>query len=284
MKRSGFDHPKLGRLCKLLGVPRYAAVGIVESLWHFTAKHAPAGDVGKWSDDEIAEALCWDGDSVALVNALVESRLLDRSESHRLAVHDWDQHCDDSVHNCLARRVELFANGQQPKLSRIGDKERAKLLAAYELEKTNAEKRAASDLKRTANAQPSPALPSLAMPCPLEGAAEAAPVQAKAKPIMAADVEFPKAMDSPANREALDRWLKYKRGKRKSYKDAEHVGIMLAEFLKNNGSAAPGIFPAAVSYSIGQNYEGCFPPKNRGAPATVGAGQKYDPTQGELKW
>lgn len=131
MKRSAFDHPKIGRLAKLLDVPKYGAIGIVESLWQFTAKHAPAGDVGKWSDEEIAASMGWTGDSSALVSALVEARLLDLDPAARLIVHDWNEHCEDSIHLILARRVEFFANGIRPSLARINKTDRPQLEAAY---------------------------------------------------------------------------------------------------------------------------------------------------------
>lgn len=165
MKRSGFDHPKIGRLSKLLEVPRYVAVGIVESLWHLTAKHAPAGDVGKWSDDEIAESMGWSDEPLKLVEALVAARLLDRSEAHRLVVHDWDEHCEDAIHMFLARRVEFFVNGRAPKMARIPKDERAELQSRYEVIKTKRKRRKThkSVLKTQENALPSQAMPSQAI-------------------------------------------------------------------------------------------------------------------------
>ncbi len=131
MKRSGFDHPKLGRLCKLLGIPRYAAVGLAESLWHFAGRHAPAGDVGKWSDAEIADSMGWTEPAERLIQALVEARLLDEVEGHRLVVHDWDEHCEDSIHLTLARRTEFFANGKMPRLTRLSSDERKQVAERY---------------------------------------------------------------------------------------------------------------------------------------------------------
>ena len=76
MKKAAFDHPKVKRLAKSLGVPLYGSRGICEGLWHFAAKHAPQGDVGRWSDSEIAEAIDWDGEPKALVDGLVACRFL----------------------------------------------------------------------------------------------------------------------------------------------------------------------------------------------------------------
>lgn len=97
MLRQAHGSPKLAHLKALLGVPRFQAVGLLECLWHFTATQAPRGDVGKWSDGQIAAALEWPGDPAALVVALVESRWLDRCARHRLVVHDWQDHADQTV-------------------------------------------------------------------------------------------------------------------------------------------------------------------------------------------
>lgn len=81
-----------------------STVGHLELLWHFTAKQAPAGDVGRWADDEIAEACDWDGDPAAFVDALVAARWLDPCPTHRLIVHDWHEHADDALRKAMRRR------------------------------------------------------------------------------------------------------------------------------------------------------------------------------------
>lgn len=120
MKRTGIDHPKTMDLAMRLNRPQYQAVGILECLWHWTAKYAPHGNVGRWSNAAIAGGIKWDGDPDELVEALVGSKLLDRhpDESIRLLVHDWPDHCDDGVHAQLAKAVELFADGSMPRIGR----------------------------------------------------------------------------------------------------------------------------------------------------------------------
>lgn len=168
MKRTGFDHPKIGRLQNLLELPRFAAVGLLESIWLFTGNHAPAGDVGKWTDQEIATAVGWPRDPAIMINALVEARLLDRDPTARLLVHDWFEHCDDGIHQKLAREVRLFANGDLPKMTRLPKEERTQLLEKYRLKENHGKRRKAteSDGKRSKTpALPSLAKPSLAKPC-----------------------------------------------------------------------------------------------------------------------
>lgn len=97
MLRHAFASPKLAALARKLGVRRYQAVGILEHLWYFTATQAPRGDIGRWTDEEIAAGIDWPADASVLVEALVSSRWLDRCGEHRLLVHDWADHCDQTV-------------------------------------------------------------------------------------------------------------------------------------------------------------------------------------------
>lgn len=131
MKRGGPDHPKMKGLARKLKVPRYSAVGLCELLWHWAAQYALAGDVGRHSDEDIAEAVHWDREPAELIQAMIEVGLLDEIDEHRLIIHDWPEHCEDSVHIKLARKREYFADGQQPKTSRIGKAEREPIDAHY---------------------------------------------------------------------------------------------------------------------------------------------------------
>ncbi len=108
MKRGTPRHPKVEELAIKLGKPKYAAVGLLEMLWHFTAEFAQAGDVGRFSDDAIAKALCWDDASSILVSCLIETGWLDRCECHRLRVHDWPDHADQTVQRVLDKRNQGF--------------------------------------------------------------------------------------------------------------------------------------------------------------------------------
>ena len=108
MKRGTPRHPKILELSADLRIPHYSAVGLLEMLWHFTAEFALPGDIGKFSDDAIAQALCWDGASIDLVNALVHAGWLDRCECHRLRIHDWHEHSDQTVQRVLSKRNQEF--------------------------------------------------------------------------------------------------------------------------------------------------------------------------------
>lgn len=122
MKRGTPEHPKVGHLASLLNIPRYGAVGILECLWHFTARYAPQGDIGKHSDKTIAAAVYWEKrpgsirvpaeflpssgrvtSELWLSSSLVRAEFLDRSLKYRLIVHDWWEHADEAVRKFLSR-------------------------------------------------------------------------------------------------------------------------------------------------------------------------------------
>jgi hypothetical protein len=91
-------------------------------LWQFTARFAPQGDIGKHTDKAIAAAVGWKRPTGArgvtpecrLSDALVDAGWLDRCEVLRLIVHDWKDHCDQSVARYLSRHKLDFV---QPKLA-----------------------------------------------------------------------------------------------------------------------------------------------------------------------
>lgn len=111
MKRTAVDHPKIRQFARILGVPRYSAVGILELLWHFTARHSIRGDIGKWADEVICEAIDWPTERAAeLIEKLLQCRLLDKHRDHRLVVHDWHDHADESTKKTLAKHKMSFAS------------------------------------------------------------------------------------------------------------------------------------------------------------------------------
>jgi hypothetical protein len=131
VKRGTPDHPKTLELARLLGLRKYQAAGVLECLWQFTAEFAKRGDVGRYSNEQLARAIDWDRDPLELVNALVAARWLDESRKHRLLVHDWPDNCEDNVHVWLARAKTRFANGAIPRLTKLSHSERNEIEAHF---------------------------------------------------------------------------------------------------------------------------------------------------------
>ena len=114
MKRGCPDHPKTEHLRALLKLSRVSAVGHLELLFHFTAKFAMRGDIGKWADESIASASGWEGNAAEFVAALAASKWLEPSEKYRYVVHDWHDHADESVKKTLRNHGEWFVTISEP--------------------------------------------------------------------------------------------------------------------------------------------------------------------------
>lgn len=102
------DHPKFADLMAHLGRPKYVALGCLETVWHFTGRFTPQGNIGKYTDQAIEAWVGWDGKPGELIAALVDSRWIDRSETFRLLVHDWQQHADNATKLALKRAKLTF--------------------------------------------------------------------------------------------------------------------------------------------------------------------------------
>lgn len=107
MKRGSYRHPKMIALARTLEIPLYSATGLVECLLQFTQLYAPRGDIGRFGDNVLAEEVGWQGEESAMVAGLVKAGWLDSCACHRLRIHDWPEHCDQTVR----RRQEVKTAG-----------------------------------------------------------------------------------------------------------------------------------------------------------------------------
>lgn len=111
----------------------FAVVGIPQLLWWWTADFALAGDIGRFSDRQIACALHFPTKPLEeIVQLLINSRWIYKSEKHRVIVCDWPKIAGDSVHRKLARERKLFADGTRPNTERLQPKERREIEAYWE--------------------------------------------------------------------------------------------------------------------------------------------------------
>jgi hypothetical protein len=123
MKRGTIDHPKMRRLVRALGCHPLVAIGLLESLWHWTARYAPIGDIGKYSDEDIADGIGWTGaicadlriDACALLRILCATGWIDADQRYRLLIHDWHQHCDEATKKAAERnKITLISDVLPP--------------------------------------------------------------------------------------------------------------------------------------------------------------------------
>lgn len=119
MKRGTDNLAKFLFLQKDLKLPKFATVGLLQTLWDFTGVNTPEGNIGKFTNEEIAMAIGYEDDPDALVECLIRRAWLDTSEVHRLVIHHWPDHCEDRIHERLAKERRLFADGSKPRLTSL---------------------------------------------------------------------------------------------------------------------------------------------------------------------
>jgi len=100
---------KFSKLKRRLQLPHWQIVGLLESIWLFTQVNAPAGDIGRHSNEDIAAGIEWYGDADLLISHLVESGWLETCNTHRLLVHDWEDHAPNFLKGNMAKYGKSFA-------------------------------------------------------------------------------------------------------------------------------------------------------------------------------
>ena len=132
-KRGTLTHPLNRRLAAALGrqlgqpVELWQAMGLLESVWHATAKRAPRGDIGRITDQDLADECWFSGSASGLVEVLVQVGVLEHHETFRLVAHGWSEHADNAVRQTLARNRWVFWDGQPPRAPRSSGDERAEV-------------------------------------------------------------------------------------------------------------------------------------------------------------
>ena len=87
------EHRKVGRLARLLGIPRVLALGHLTALWTWVLTQAPDGALDGLTSEDLADACWWEGEPDAIARALVDAGLLDVTE-HGWQVHGWAEHAE----------------------------------------------------------------------------------------------------------------------------------------------------------------------------------------------
>ena len=106
-------HKKLIRLCSLLKIDRFQAVGLLHYLWWWSLDNVPDGDLKGLSGTEIALAIGYQGDGDQLVNALIESKWIDSEDEYqnggalKAHLHDWDDYAGKLIDRRNANREKM---------------------------------------------------------------------------------------------------------------------------------------------------------------------------------
>lgn len=126
MKLTAVQNVKFLRLKRRLKLAHWQAVGLLESLWLFTQANAPAGDVGRHCNEDIAASIEWDGDADSLIASLVECGWIDDDDDHRLLIHDWADHVPTYLKGAMAKHGKDFAKQSAKQPAKHGPKHPAK--------------------------------------------------------------------------------------------------------------------------------------------------------------
>ena len=223
MKRGTSNHPKTGRLMLELGINRREATGLLQMLWEWTGDFAIQGDIGRWSNVQIAEAIGWEpAQADKLVRALLDSGWIDESKLHRLVIHDWEQHCEEYIRKRLKRQgLEFAKSGGQRRTTAAVGRQRQPTADNGSL--------------------PSPSQPSPSMPC-------------HAKP----EAVLPPELDTVAFGKVWAEWQQHRREK-KSAMTPTATKSQLKKLQEMGHDRAI----AAINHSIANSWTGIFEPDSR---------------------
>lgn len=122
MKHQVPESMKFRKLQRKLGLSKKDTVSTLELLWISTQKNCPQGDIGRFTNEEIAIECEWEGDADELVEALTEVRWLDPCADHRLLIHDWEDHAPGWIKRQLKRHGKsILTPSSRPSVTRDAD-------------------------------------------------------------------------------------------------------------------------------------------------------------------
>lgn len=105
-------HPKVRTVARTLGVPRPQVIGHLLCLWWWTLDVAPDGHL-ECHPADLAEEAQWDGDPDQFIDALVDARLLHRTDSG-WEINDWDRYAGAYARHRTGRSNDgTFGNHQR---------------------------------------------------------------------------------------------------------------------------------------------------------------------------
>lgn len=159
MKEGVESSVKFKKLKRRLSLPEWQAIGLLEAIWKLARVSAQDGAIGKFSNEDIAASIEYDGDADVLVTTLVECGWLDEDPEFRLIIHDWSEHVPTYLKGNFKTHGKEFAD--------VIAKQRAKQVTKQPAKQV-AEQVAISNvlpsLTQPSQAPPSPTQPSQANP------------------------------------------------------------------------------------------------------------------------
>jgi hypothetical protein len=115
MKLGATETIKFKKLKMRFKLKHWETIGLLESIWMFTSRNAPQGDLGIHSNEDICAAIEWERDHDELIETLIECRWLDVSSECRFVVHDWGEHMPNWLRGNLAKHRKPVKIGDSAK-------------------------------------------------------------------------------------------------------------------------------------------------------------------------
>ena len=249
MISSALNHIKFSRLKRRLKLKQWEVVGLLEGVWLFAQHNATDGAIGRHSNEDIAAWLEWEDDADELIESLVASGWLDRSDAHRILIHDWAEHAPRWVKGNIAKA------GRE--------------MAAEIKEAPYSAKEAPREPPREAPREPPRDVPYSAKEAPpsLTKPREEKPKEKKQAVACApAPVEMPEILqDSAEFAEAWAAWLTYRRELKKPITPSSEK-----QLLRKFAEWGPQRAASAIYHSVANNWQGCFEPKGEAEHGNAG--------------
>ena len=110
MKEGTESKVKFKKLKRRLGMPEWQVIGLLEAIWKLARTSAQAGDIGKFSNEDIAASIEYDDDADELVRHLSECGWLDEDEEYRLIIHNWSAHVPTYLKGNFKSHGKQFAD------------------------------------------------------------------------------------------------------------------------------------------------------------------------------
>ena len=128
---------KFKKLKRRLAMPEWQVIGLLESIWKLARTSAQAGDIGRFSNEDIAASIEYENDADELITNLVECGWLDVDEEFRLVVHDWSEHVPTYIKGNFAKHNRRFADQVAKQRAKQPAKQRANSNVLPSLTKPN---------------------------------------------------------------------------------------------------------------------------------------------------
>lgn len=117
------NHPKVKKAARIAGINEFEMIGRLHAFWWWAMDYAPDGDLTKYTNDDIEDAVDWTGEKGLFVKSLIEcsfngnSGLIDVVGKKSRKIHDWYEYAGKLIER-RAEDAERKRNGRTKNIRR----------------------------------------------------------------------------------------------------------------------------------------------------------------------